>query len=444
MRYFGRWGAVGVRSRRCLVEPLESRYLLSVVPPKVVDVEVASTSWTAGFLEFVQDNAEESRGYSVPFGAAQLNSLTWTNIDQIILRFSEDVYIDSADLSISGVNTTAYQFGDFHYDPIDHVAIWTLAAPLDKDRFQLDLDANGEDPVRDLAGNTLDGEWVNKVSTVSGNGTAGGDFQFTFHVQPTDVDNNGRITSNDYALIYQLNGKTIADSTYKAARDVDGNGVINTLDWQEAIDRYFEQRPIGNPAGANNDAPTADGFDLIEISDTANDTAISLAAQFGDTENGGNSLSYTILSYSNQAVFDSIAINQTTKQLVVNAADSVSGRSTVVVRATDANGLTVDAAITIDVNYENQQPVIEDLVIATADFDTWIVSGRVTDSDDDVSNFIINFSGVFTIRSAVDEEGYFLFAIILEPGQCGEEEVVTIDPHGLASLTHYRDVGDLT
>jgi hypothetical protein len=431
-------------SRRCAIEALESRQLLSTVPPQVVDIEVASTSWAPEFVDFVQDSNPASRGYSIPFGSAQLNSLTWTNIDQIILRFSEDVYIDAADLSLSGVNTTAYQFSDFHYDPIDHAAIWTLTAPLDKDRLHLDLDANGIDPVRDLDGNILDGEWVNKVSTISGNGTAGGDFQFTFHVQPTDVDNNGRITTNDYTLIYQLNGKTIADSQYKAARDIDGNGIINSLDWQEAIDRYLEQRPSGNPAGVGNDAPTTAGFDLVEITDTEMDVAISLVDQFDDAESGASGLTYMLLSYSNGSLFDSISINQTTQQLVVNAAANATGRSEVVVRATDSVGLTVDTVVTIDVNYENQPPEIWDLWITCVDYNTWVVTGRVVDPDDDVSDFIVYFSGVFTIRSAVDEEGYFLFAVYLDEGQAGVEEVVTVDPHGLYSEIYYRDVGDFT
>jgi hypothetical protein len=430
-------------SRRCFLEFLESRFLLTTGLPRVVDVEVASTAWTSEFLDYVNGSDNTSRGYSIPFGSTQLNSLTWSNIDQISIRFSEDVYIDVADLSLSGVNTIAYQFDDFHYDPIDHVATWSLATPLDNDRFQIDIDTNGADAVRDLEGNLLDGEWINKVSTISGNGTAGGDFHFTFHVLPTDIDNNGRITSTDYALIYQLNGKSLADSTYKAARDIDGNGVIDSHDWQEAIDRYFEQRPVGNPAGASNDAPTITDVELVAITDTEIDTAISLADYFGDLENGGSGLTYSLLSQTNEAVFDSLAIDQTTKQLVVNASDSASGRSTVVVRATDANGLIVDATITVDVNYQNQQPIIDELVISDGDYDTVVVFGRVID-DDNVSNFIVNFAGVFNIRAAVDEDGYFCFAVPLSPGQYGTEEVFTTDPHGLSSLTHYRDVGIIT
>lgn len=427
-------------SRRSRLEVLESRYLLSVVPPRVVDIEVASTAWTSAFVDFVQDSAPQSRGYSIPLQSAQLSSLTWSNIDQIILRFSEDVYVDSSDLSVSGINTIAYQFSDFQYDPIDHVAIWTLTAPIYKDRLQLDLDANGIDPVRDMSGNLLDGEWISKVSTISGNSVAGGDFQFVFNVLPTDVDNSGRILTADFTLIYQLIGKTIADVGYKAIRDIDGNGTINSLDWQEAMDRYLEQRPIGNPAGASNDAPTTEGLELVEMWDSAIDVAVSLAGHFGDQENGGSGLTYSILSNSDASLFDSVVLNQTTKQLVLNSADSVTGRATIVVRATDANGLTTDTTLTIDVNRENQPPEILDLSIGHVGFGTWVISGRVVDPDDDVADFIINFSGVFEIRSAVDQNGEFLFAVIVDPGLMGTEEIVTTDPHGLQSLIHYRQI----
>ena len=419
--------------RRCRIESLERRDLFSVVPPQVVDVEVASTSWSADFTEYVRDADQYSIGYSIPVGsAAQLASLTWSNIDQIIIRFSEDVHIDAADLSISGVNTVAYEFSDFHYDPIAHAATWTLPAPIDKDRLHLDLDANGLDPVRDLDGNILDGEWVNKVSTVSGDGTPGGDFQFTFHVQPADVDNNGKINSNDSDLINSLNGKSTIDAGYITNRDIDGSGLIDSADWQEAVDRYLEHRPVGSPAGVNNDAPTTSGFDLVEISDAAIDVAISLTSGYGDAESGPTGLTYSIMSNSDGSLFDTASINAD-QQLVLNAASGVSGRATIVVRATDAAGLFTDTDVTVDVDRQNQPPQINDFYIGSLGYNTWVVSGYVTDPDDDVSDFIVNFYGAFSMRSAVNEEGYFMFAVILEGENYEDEYAFTTDPHGLQS-----------
>ena len=428
--------------RRFAIETLERRDLLSGTPPTVVKVEVGSTAWSETFVDYLQTAGLGTNGYSIPVGSsAQAASLTWTNIDKIAITFSKDVDVQSADLSLSGVNTTAYQFGAFHYDPFTHVAIWTLSAALDKDRLRLDLNANGLDPVRDLDGNALDGEWTNNVSTMSGNGTAGGDFQFNFNVLPTDVNNTGNVTSYDYVYIRQLDGKSTTSSGYIAKRDIDGSGLINSSDWQEALDRALDVLPNGSPAGTNNDAPTTDGFDRVPISDASIDVAISLLSDFDDAESGSSGLTYSILSNNNSELFDSASINSSTHQLVLNAASGMSGRATIMVRATDAGGLFVDTAITVDVDRENEAPEILNFTCANAGAGTWIISGDVVDGDDDVSNFIVQLYGVFERRSAVDENGHFEFAVILEESQQGVENAITYDPHELESNTPFGEIG---
>ena len=122
--------------------------------------------------------------------------------------------------SISRINTTAYGISNFRYDPQTHVATWTLNAAIDKDQLRLDLDANGSDPVQDLDPNILDGEWTNNVSTASGNGTAGGDFEFNFNVLPSDVNNTSNITAIDYTYVRQLDGKSTSSSGYVAKRNM--------------------------------------------------------------------------------------------------------------------------------------------------------------------------------------------------------------------------------
>ena len=205
------------RLRGRFFEQLERRDMLSGNAPKVVDIEVAGTAWSSAFVGYLQSHGLGTNGYSIPQGSsAQSTSLTWTNINQIILTFDKDVIVKAADLSISGMNSTTYGFSDFHYDPQKYVATWTLNAAIYKDRLRLDLDANGADPVRDLSGNVLDGEWTNNSSTVSGNGTAGGDFQFNFNVLPTDVNNSGGITSYDYVFIRQLENKVTSSVGYVA------------------------------------------------------------------------------------------------------------------------------------------------------------------------------------------------------------------------------------
>src|SRR5688572_9680317 len=118
-------------ARRFRFEQLERREVLSAVPPTVVDVEVASSQWSSDFISFLQENGLGGQGYSIPVGSAsQSCSLTWTGIDKIIIEFSQDVYVDAEDLSLSGINTTAFAFSDFEYHPEARVSIWTLATPI--------------------------------------------------------------------------------------------------------------------------------------------------------------------------------------------------------------------------------------------------------------------------------------------------------------------------
>jgi hypothetical protein len=422
-------------------EQLERRDMLSGSPPTVTKVEVASTSWTPAFVQYLQDSNLGTNGYSIPRGStAQSASLTWNNIDEILITFDKDVLVDIADLSLSGKNVSSYSFSDFHYDPLAHVAKWTLAAPLDRDRLRLDLDSNGADPVRDLEGNILDGEWTNNVSTVSGNGTAGGDFQFNFNVLPTDVNNSGNINNIDYTYIRQLDGKSTTTPGYIANRDINGDGIINSTDWMEALNRSTQTLPSGAPAGTNNDAPTTSGIPLVQINDTATDVTISLLSYFDDVESGSSGLTYSIVSNDNPSLFDTASISESTN-VVLNAADGASGRANIVVRATDAGGLSVDALVTVDVNYDNQPPHIWNFDCQNAGANTWILSGDITDPDDDVSDFIVQFYGVYEIRSAVDEYGHFEFAVILDEGQFGIEYAVTYDPHGQASNIAFHDMG---
>jgi hypothetical protein len=412
--------------------------------PYVTKVEVASTSWSPAFAQYLQDSGQGTNGYSIPRGSnAQSASLTWDNIDQVMITFNEDVIIDAADLSLSGKNVSNYAFSDFHYDPIARVAKWTLAAPLDRDRLRLDLDANGADPVRDLEGNILDGEWTNNVSTISGNGTAGGDFQFNFNVLPTDVNNTGLINNLDSTYINQLAGKLVSSPGYIANRDINGDGIINSVDWLKALARSLQSLPSGSPAGTNNDAPTSSYVNRVEIWDSEINVSVSLLDYFSDIENGGAGLTYSIVSNDNAAVLDVATINQSTGTLLLSAAAGVTGRTNIVVRATDAGGLTVESLVTVDVNRTNSQPQIINFGIEQAGEFGWIISGDVID-DDDVSNFIVEFYGVYVARSAVDENGHFEFAVLLLNGEYGPEYAVTRDPHGLASDVVFDEMGLMT
>jgi len=100
----------------------------------------------------------------------------------------------------------------------------------------------------------------------------------------------------------------------------------------------------------------------------------------------------------------------------------------------DAAGLFTDTPVTVDINREDQAPQILDFYIGSVGYDTWVVSGRVVDADDDVADFIVDFYGVFNLRCALNEEGEFFFAVLLSEEDTGFEYATTTDPHGLQSV----------
>lgn len=70
-------------------------------PPTVVDVSVSSTEWTPAFLDATDPSF--GVGFSVPVGNGdQLKPLAWVNIDQIHLRFNQDVRILAGDMNGDG------------------------------------------------------------------------------------------------------------------------------------------------------------------------------------------------------------------------------------------------------------------------------------------------------------------------------------------------------
>jgi len=440
-------------TRKLAWECLERRDMLSAGPPKVIGVEVASTSWTPAFVSFLQSSGMGTNGYSIPSGSSmQAATLPWINLNRIAIAFNQDVEVDASDLSISGINTTARSFVDFDYNIVQpdpefpdqqlYIATWTLSSPIAKDRLRLDLDANGADPVQDLDGNNLDGEWTNNSSTfTSGNGTSGGDFEFAINVLPADIDNTGLVTYYDYYYVNALSGKSTTSQGYNALRDLDGSGSINSTDTAAVNSRMVHSLPSGTPPGASNDAPTSTGIPLTQISNVAIDVALSLWSRFADSESGGTGLTYSVQSNSNASLFDDVHINSSTGELILNAASTMSGRSRIVVRATDPGGIFVESTATIDVNRTNQAPVITQFQFSHVGGGLVLIEGTVTDADDDVSDFTMLLYGYYATRCGVDQNGHFEIAIYVTPGDWGYEYLHTLDAHLLQSNVVGDDVG---
>jgi len=206
--------------------------------PAVARMLVSSTSWQEAFLDELGE-----AGYAVPTGVDQLNELPWVNVDQVILVFSEDVGVDQGDLAIYGVTVPEYSVSGFSYDTDRLTATWALSSSvLEADKLLLSL----SDGVADAAGNALDGEWTDGLSTyASGNGQAGGDFNFRLNILPGDADQSGEVRSSDVIKVRRKGNTAPGDPAYSMTYDVDGSGQIRSSD-------VIKVRRLGNtslPAG---------------------------------------------------------------------------------------------------------------------------------------------------------------------------------------------------
>ena len=186
-------------------------------------------------------------GYAIPVGsAAQSATLPWVNVNQIQIAFSEDVNVQQASLALTGVNVANYAFSGFDYNSSTHVATWTLASPIGADKLELSLMSSGAIAVKDSAGNALDGEWTDGVSSYpSGDGAAGGDFNFAFNVLPADADQNGVVNGLD---LNQIASHWLATGGLHG--DVNGDGVVNGLDINAIASQWLTSLPAGGGAGS--------------------------------------------------------------------------------------------------------------------------------------------------------------------------------------------------
>jgi hypothetical protein len=216
--------------------------------PRVTGVLVDGTNWTSSYLSNLQSNGlGNGAGYAIPVGsAAQLNDLPWTNLNQIQIAFNEDVNVQQASLALTGVNVANYAISGFSYNATTHVATWTLASRIGGDRLHIDLQSTGVAAVTDSVGDALDGEWTNGVSSYpSGNGTAGGDFQFAFNVLPGDGNQDGAINGLDLSntLGHWLQENPFIDSN--------ADGTINGLDLSLILGHWLQTNHGGAGGGGS-------------------------------------------------------------------------------------------------------------------------------------------------------------------------------------------------
>jgi hypothetical protein len=214
------------------------------LPPRVIQVYVAGTTWTPAFMAALDEAGLGDFGYAIQVGPAQLDAVPWSNVDQVKVQFDQDVTVAKGDLKLYGVNTATYSVAGFSYDPVTFVATWTLAAPIGDDKVLIDL----ADTVSNMNG-ALDGEFVNGARDFpSGDGTAGGRFRFQFNVLPGDANRDGSVFGNDLVLVRNAQFTTPDLAAYSVFDDIDGSGTIFGNDVVITRNQQFHMLPAGTPS----------------------------------------------------------------------------------------------------------------------------------------------------------------------------------------------------
>jgi uncharacterized delta-60 repeat protein len=202
-----------------------------VTAPQVVAVLVSGVGWTLP-------------PQPVPIGAAA-RPLPWVNINQLHVRFSEPVTVSAAALTLLGAAVPSYAITGMTYDPVTWTATWTLGRTIGADRLLIDL----ADSILDDSGNALDGEWTNPAPGVpgssfpSGDGAAGGRFQFRFDVLPGDFNGSGEVSAADLTAVLAL----VRAHSYSPYADLDGDGDVDRDDAFEVVARLRRKLPPRPP-----------------------------------------------------------------------------------------------------------------------------------------------------------------------------------------------------
>ena len=190
------------------------------VLPAVQHVWLGSSAWTETFRNHIGFNALGyfRTGYEV-FPNELSVPLPWANLDQVSVGFDAPVNLTADDVRVLGAAVTRYGIRAFRYDPDERIATWTLDRRVGAEKL--------------LAG-------VNPAVAAS----AG---LYRVDVLPGNVSRDARVDNLDLALLMARRGARAGQPRYSVFYDLDGDGVIGTLDVVTALRSRYARLPTGDP-----------------------------------------------------------------------------------------------------------------------------------------------------------------------------------------------------
>jgi hypothetical protein len=191
--------------------------------PKVANVTISGSNSLHAAYSFDAHDGSGEQLMTVPVGGA----------NTIAITFSEDVNVVAGNLRLVGLRTfNVPTVAEFSYDIGTMTATWRFDDLVANDHYIISL----SDAVTDIEGNRLDGEWVNPVSTTttnslvsefpSGDGNAGGHFNFVMTLIAIDFSNDNYADNDDYSIWNMNEGQILFDAIFSDG-DANGDGDVD-------------------------------------------------------------------------------------------------------------------------------------------------------------------------------------------------------------------------
>ena len=195
--------------------------------PQVTNITISGSNSTHDPYSFEGHDGSGEQLRTVPVGGA----------DTISITFSEDVNIAADTLTLTGLRTAQQPvLAEFSYDLVTMTATWRFENWTANDHYLISL----SDAVTDVEGYRLDGEWTNPahvfVSNLavsefpSGNGEAGGDFNFVLTLLAANAQVSNVVNIYDYYVIYANSSNPNLVNALFWQGDTNGDGLVNETD----------------------------------------------------------------------------------------------------------------------------------------------------------------------------------------------------------------------
>lgn len=207
-----------------------SQFLFASASPRVSEVYVRGSTWTAvfkGHLE-AQELGDDQYGYRVDNRPAS-DLVPWGNVDEVVLRFS-------APPTGGGVPTPATVTLDGARSDYRVTSVTQVAG--DPTTYVLRL----ERPLGNLPEGGENGDRIDL--TVADAGPGGSDFRQRVTVLQGDVDKSGSVLANDYSAVKARFFQNTTTPNYTAFHDIDGSGSILANDYSTVKARFFDNLPV--------------------------------------------------------------------------------------------------------------------------------------------------------------------------------------------------------